>query len=290
MKFQHLAFLMGINFLWASSFLAGKIGMEVFPPFMFTVLRYVVVIICLLPIIKIPHGHWKKVFQVGFLMGILHYSTMFWGLNLADEIAPVAIVAQMFAPCATIMAVIFLKEHVGWRRWSAIGLAFAGVMVIGFDPKVLHDGFALSLVFIAAAAMGPYQVVVRTVDGVNALNIMLWVAIIGIIPMTGLSLVFESNHLEAFQMAGLKEWGAVAFQGVGVSVIGHGGVNYLLQTYPVSMVSPYLLMAPVFAIFTGVMFWNDVLTVELIVGGVMVIAGVGIITIRNNAKIEQTAV
>jgi O-acetylserine/cysteine efflux transporter len=289
MKTQHLVFLLGINFFWAASFLVGKIGMETFPPLLFTVLRYLVIIICLLPIIKIPRGHWKKIFQVGFLMGIMHYSLMWWGLNEADEIAPVAIMAQMFAPCGTILAVIILKEQVGWRRWSAIGMAFLGVMIIGFDPKVFDNIFALSLVFLAAASMGLYQVVVRTIEGVDALNILLWVAIIGTGPMIIFSLLMESNQFLIMQNASMVDWGTVLFQGIGVSVIGHGGVNFLLKRYPVSMVSPYLLMAPVLAIFSGVIFWTDVLTVELVIGGGMVISGVAILTLRNRVKIEQAA-
>jgi drug/metabolite transporter (DMT)-like permease len=46
----------------------------------------------------------------------------------------------------TILSVVLLKEHVGWRRWSAVVAGFVGVLV------VLRPGFrALGVGHLAAA-------------------------------------------------------------------------------------------------------------------------------------------
>lgn len=281
MKTQHLAMLLVINFFWAGSFFAGKIGMEIFPPLQFTILRFVVIIAALLPFLKLPRGQWRQLVPVSLTLGVLHYSLMFWGLNLASEVSPVAIVAQMFVPFATLLAVIFLGERLGWHRWGSILLAFAGVMVIGFDPKMFDNIFALLLVLAAAATMGGYQVMVRSLEGVDAINILLWSAIISILPLVLLSALFETGQMAAIADANAEQWAAILFAGLGTSVIGHGGVNYLLKLYPVGVVSPYLLMAPVMAVALGVVFWDDSLSVELVLGGIMVIAAVAVITLRN---------
>jgi O-acetylserine/cysteine efflux transporter len=67
-------------------------------------------------------------------------------------------------------------------------------------------------------------------------------------------------------------------------VVGHGLANYLIKRYPVSTVAPYYLLVPVLAVLIGVVFWGDVLTPELITGGLMVMAGVSIITFRSTHK------
>lgn len=290
MKTQHLALLLVINFFWAGSFFAGKIGMEIFPPLQFTVLRFVVIIVALLPFLKLPRGQWKQIVPVSLMLGVLHYSLMFWGLNLASEVSPVAIVAQMFVPFATLLAVIFLHERLGWHRWGSIVLAFAGVMVIGFDPKMFDNIFALILVLAAAATMGGYQVMVRSLSGVDAINILLWSALISILPLILFSGLFEVGQMDAIANANADQWGAILFSGLGTSVIGHGGVNYLLKLYPVGTVSPYLLIAPVMAVAIGVIFWEDSLSVELVTGGVMVIVAVSVITLRNHRETRQQAV
>ena len=49
----------------------------------------------------------------------------------------------------TLLSVVFLKEHVGWRRWAAVVTGFIGVMV------VLRPGFReLGLGHLAAIICG----------------------------------------------------------------------------------------------------------------------------------------
>ena len=65
----------------------------------------------------------------------------------------VAIAGQLGVPFATILSIVFLSEAVHWRRWTGIALSFAGIVVIGFDPRVVShvDGF---LAVVVAAFVG----------------------------------------------------------------------------------------------------------------------------------------
>uniref|UniRef100_UPI0035636D8C DMT family transporter n=1 Tax=Sneathiella sp. TaxID=1964365 RepID=UPI0035636D8C len=234
MKNKDLALILLINFLWASNFLAAKIGMEEFPPLFFTAIRFTMVIVVMAPFVSLPHGYWRKLFIVGFLMGVLHYSFMFWGLSIAPDISPVAIVGQTFVPFSAIMAVIFLKEKMGWRRWTAIVMAFTGVMIIGFDPAIFKSFLSPGLVVLAAFLMSINMVIVRTMPGVGALNLTFWTAAIGIGPLFLLSFLFESGQIQGVQAAGWEQWSAIAFSAIGATVIGHGLANYLIKQYPVS--------------------------------------------------------
>ncbi|PVH28564.1 DMT family transporter [Pararhodobacter oceanensis] len=65
---------------------------------------------------------------------------------LSISMAPLSVVTavlQAMPLTVTLAAAVFLREPVGWRRWSAIVIGFAGVMMIvrpgasGFDPYVL---------------------------------------------------------------------------------------------------------------------------------------------------------
>lgn len=68
------------------------------------------------------------------------------GIVLALAMVPlstVAMLGQAMPLAVTLGAALFLGERVGWRRWSAVGAGFAGVLVIlrpgldGFEPAVL---------------------------------------------------------------------------------------------------------------------------------------------------------
>lgn len=284
MKPKDLAIILLVNLLWASNFLAAKIGMEVFPPLFFTGLRFSMVILVMIPFVTLPHGYWLKLICVGFLMGVLHYALMFWGLSIAADISPVAIVNQTFVPFSAIMAVIFLKERIGWRRWTAIIMAFCGVMVIGFDPVMFNSPLSPILVTLASFFLSVNLVIVRTMPGIGPLNLTFWTAAIGMIPIFGLSFLFEDGHVAAVTSAGWEEWLAIGFSAIGATVIGHGLANYLIKHYPVSTIAPYYLLVPVFAIILGILFWGDIMTLELMIGGAMVMGGVAFITFRSRNK------
>ncbi|PJE25666.1 Uncharacterized membrane protein [Pseudooceanicola antarcticus] len=72
------------------------------------------------------------------------FSTLFFISALA--LVPIATVGAVFqaTPLAiTLGAALFLGESVGWRRWSAIGVGFVGVLIVirpgleGFRPEAL---------------------------------------------------------------------------------------------------------------------------------------------------------
>jgi len=273
-----------INILWASNFLAAEIGMTIFPPLLFTALRFSMVVIILLPFARIPRGYWIKVLQMGLLMGVLHFSLMFWGLSLAEEISPVAILSQIFVPFSTLLAILFLKEQVGWRRWSAIILSFTGVMIIGFDDSAFDTLLAPGLVILASLFVSINLILVRTMPQAGALNLTFWTSALGMLPLFILSFIFENGQFEAVLNANVQQWSGVAYSAIGASVIGHGAANLLLKYYPVSTVAPYYMLVPVFAVILGVVFWDDQITTTLFVGGSMVMAGVATITLRSFSR------
>ena len=65
-------------------------------------------------------------------------------LSLID-LSTVAAVFQALPLAVTMGAALFLGEKVGWRRWSAIGVGFLGVLMIirpglvGFQPETAHQ-------------------------------------------------------------------------------------------------------------------------------------------------------
>jgi O-acetylserine/cysteine efflux transporter len=76
----------------------------------------------------------------------------------------------------------------------------------------------------------------------------------------------------------------IVYATIAGSIVGHGGLYFLLKRYPVTWVNPLFLLAPVFAIFFGVTVYGDQPTLQILVGGFMTIAGVAVIAIRSARK------
>jgi O-acetylserine/cysteine efflux transporter len=58
----------------------------------------------------------------------------------------------------------------------------------------------------------------------------------------------------------------------------------LIQRYPVSTLTPYLLLTPLFAIVLGIVFYGDRPGARLLLGGALVLGGVLAIALRARTR------
>ena len=86
----------------------------------------------------------------------------------------------MITGFGVLWAVVFLGERIGWRTWAGIGLAFGGVLVLGFDPLVLDAPAALLMTLTAALMLAAGTTMMRGVRGVDVFQMQAWTALLGI--------------------------------------------------------------------------------------------------------------
>ncbi|NJN46365.1 MAG: DMT family transporter [Candidatus Competibacteraceae bacterium] len=275
-----LALALLANTAWAFNFIAGKSGLEHFSPLLFTALRFSLLLVLLLPFLRWIPGQMKGVLGVGVVLGIFHFGLIFAGLAAAGDVSSIAIAAQLYVPFSAILAVLFLRETLGWRRIVGIACAFCGVMVIGFDPIVFNHPDALFFTISAALVMAIATIMMRRLQGVSVFTLQAWIALIATPSMMLLSLLLEQNQLAVLRSATWLDYAMPAYSAIGASLVGHGIVYYLLGRHPVSVTAPLMLLTPVLAVFFGVVIWGDTLTWKLMLGGAMTLAGVAVITIR----------
>ena len=175
---------------------------------------------------------------------------------------------------------LWRKLGTGWRRWGGIVMAFGGVMVIGLDPAIINERLGLIMVIAAAFIGSAGMIVMKQITDTGVYQMQAWIAMMSWPPLCAASLIFESNHLAVLQNAGWMGWGGVLYTAIGASLIGHAGMYYLLQRYDVSVTAPLTLMAPIFGIVFGVMFWGDELSLRFWIGSVLTLLGVLIIGLR----------
>ncbi|MCW5731650.1 MAG: DMT family transporter [Alphaproteobacteria bacterium] len=270
-----------VTVLWAYNFFASKIGVDHFPPIFFSALRFALLLALMLPFIRpVPKSQRMALAGVALFMGVLHFALMFTGLQLASSVSAVAIATQTQVPFAALLAMLFLKERVGWRRWLGIAIAFAGVTLIGFDPQVIDNKLALLFVLGGALTFAINQVIASTIRDIDIFNMQAWIGLAATPGLLALSLVFEQGQLDSVRSAGWQPWAGLAYSTIAASIIGHGIMYSMVRRYPVSLIAPYLLLPPVLAVFIGVLQWGDPFTWKLAVGGAMTLSGVGIITLR----------
>jgi drug/metabolite transporter (DMT)-like permease len=186
---------------------------------------------------------------------------------LAITVLPLANAHAIFAVTpllVTALSVPILGERVGWRRWSAIGVAFLGMLII------LRPGFGainpMALVALLASCLfALYQVLTRIVSRHDPpMTTLFYTALIGAV---GLS-VIGPFHWDWPDARGWALFAVVACLGSS----GHFLLIKALQLTPASVLQPFsytvLVWATIvgFVVFGSLPDWPTVLGAAVIVG------------------------
>ena len=280
---EHTAFMVLINLIWGFALVAGKVSLEHFPPLLFGGLRFALIVLVLFPFLRVLKGRMREIVIIALCAGPIGFGLFFLGLASADA-SVVAIVTQLGVPISTIMSVLILKEQIYWRRWLGISLAFAGVMIMSFDPAVFN--FLTGILFVAASAfvISLGTIFQRQIKNVGVFELQAWVAVIAAPFLLGASFAFETGQLELLQSASLLAWSGIFYVAFASSLVGHAGIYYLLQRYEVSQTAPLTLLAPLFTVFFGVMLLDDTITTRMVLGGIVSLIGVLIVNVRQARK------
>ncbi len=284
MSLPHLLLVLIINMVWGLNFVAIAVAVEHFPPILANCLRFSVVLLLLAPFLKRVEGQMNILLSIAFIMGIVHFGTVFLAMAVAEDMAPIAIAAQTNVPFATLLAVIFLGERIGIWRTMGISLSFVGVVIIGFEPGGFSQIDAIALVLFSALSYAVVAILMRRIRGARPMNVQAFIALAAVPGSILLSAGIETGQLEALTQAPTIAWIAIIYSGIGASIIGHGGMYVLFQRYPVTTVAPFMLLAPVFAVIAAILFLDESLTPYDIIGGTITLLGVLIITLRTRNR------
>ncbi len=280
MKPLHLAMILAIDIVWGFNVVAVKEGVTSAGPLVAVLLRYVVATLVCLPFLRWLPGRMGLIILTGLIAGALFMSLGGLSFALANNLSALSIVGQLGVPFSLILAVIFMKEEIRWPRITAVALCFAGVVVMGFDPAIAHERLGIALTAAASLCWAVGNLLFRRLAGVPVLVIHGWLGLVSIPVLLALAWQFEPQGLAAIPSLPLSTWGWVAYSGIMSSIIGHGGMTWLFQRYPVAVVSPLTLPTPLISVLVAIAVYETPITGQMLVGGALTLVGVAIITIR----------
>ena len=275
-----------MNVMWGLNLIAVKMGVDLVSPLTAAWLRQAMVLVICLPGLKIIPGKMRELLLLGLLSGAVFYIFINLSLAVADNVSALAIAGQLGVPFSLIMAIIFLGERIHKFRIAGIVLAFGGVVMLVFDPAIAHEKAGIALTAGSCVIWAFCSLIQRRLVGTPVLTIYAWIGLIGCIVLLPVALFFEPRSFARLPSLPLSTFGWILFSALGSTVIGQGAMSILLQRHPVSTVVPLTLLAPVIAIIASSAYFGTKLTPPMIAGGVIVMIGVAIVTIRT-ARVRE---
>jgi drug/metabolite transporter (DMT)-like permease len=189
------------------------------------------------------------------------------------------IIFQAVPLMVTAGAAVFFREMVGWRRWTAVGVGFLGVVIVVRPGLSGFDIFGV-LVLISVLFVAFRDLATRAMpSGIPTLCLTL-VTAAAVTTMGGLMGLTEEWVLPAAgDLAKVSGASVLLSAGYVTSILA-------MRNGDMSVTASFRYVAVVFAVAAGFLVWGDVPDTATIVGS-FVIIGAGLYTLYREQKVAR---
>ncbi|MGO7072942.1 DMT family transporter [Rhizobium johnstonii] len=282
--------------LWSTGWVVAKYASLHSEPFTFLSIRYALSAVAFLALCLVVRAQWpsratalRAVYSGSFLHGF-YLAGLWWAIANGVPAGISGIIAALQPLLTAIAAPFLIGERLQQAQKLGLALGFVGI-AIAISPKLLDPAtadltqaalpLAINLVAMASVTYGTlYQKKHLQSGDLRTIATLQYVgALILTLP---LSLVFEHQHFDGAAQA----YGALAWSVFGLSMGGVGLLLYLIRRGQVSRAASLIYLMPPAVALEAFIAFGEPLTLPLIVGTVVVVAGVYLTNRRVMQQVE----
>jgi drug/metabolite transporter (DMT)-like permease len=259
--FLIIAALFCTYFIWGSTYLAIKFGIESFPPFLMGGIRFTVAGI-LLYVVKRFLGEpnptryqWLGATIVGILLPAMGNGTVCY----VQQTVSSGVAALAIATVPIWMAIFssFWGHKIRGREWLGVAIGFVGIAMLNFGGS-LHGQLPSAFLLVFAAATWSFGSVwgkyLSMPSGLMAPACQMLTGGIAL-------LIFSTLQGEQYPSAiSLKSWVAMLFLIILGSLVAYSAYQYLLKTVRPLVASSNTFVNPIVAFAVGIWLANEYVT------------------------------
>jgi len=225
-----------VSFLWSTSWVLIKLGLEEIPALTFAGLRYSLAFLVLLPLVArrehrgvlsgLSGRRWLELAALGLLFYTLTQGAMFMALAFLPAM-PVSLILSFSPAAVALLAIPMLAESPTRIQWGGMVLFLVGALAYfsPFEVPLQPIGLAAALIGLMTNAVS--SVMGRSVNRRRDLHPLLVTVVsmgVGAIALLGVGLAVEGlPHLDA------RSWAIIAYLAVVNTALAFTLWNYTLQ-------------------------------------------------------------
>jgi drug/metabolite transporter (DMT)-like permease len=270
--------------VWGTTYLAIRIALESFPPFLMASFRWLAAGALLLGVLALRGRrmpavrNWPSLALLGVLLLGFGNGAVVW----AEQTVPSGLTSVLVAAVPFWMVGIegLRQNHepLGWRRLTGLLVGFGGILLLVWPELGLDTtgGFLRGVVATQIACLGwaigsSYARRRQDEDVLVAAGFQMLSA--------GLVLFLVGTAAGEWDHLGLsaRATGALVYLVAAGSILGFSAYAYALKHLPVATVSLYAYVNPIIAVLLGTAVLGEPLTARIAVAGVVVLVGVGLV-------------
>lgn len=198
---------------------------------------------------------------------------------ILGSISIASTIIQAMPLLVTMGAAIFLGEHVGWRRWSAILIGLFGVVLVMEPWSASFSPYTL-LAFIGVMGLTARDLITRVISiDIPSISLATWG--FWVIVPTSLTLLQFDQNFRAFPMEiSLPLIGALAF-----GLTGYYCLIRAMRIGDIAVITPFRYSRLIFGGMIGILIFGEKLSTTAIIGAIIIFA-TGLYTFIRERKIK----
>ena len=274
-----------IYLLWGSTFLAIRIAVLEFPPFLTAALRFGIAGTILYVVLR-ARGQprptlkqWRSLGLIGLLMFVLTYGPLFWAEQYVTSSMTSVIEATLPITTSVLEVFAFRSQQLSWRLATGVGMGFAGVMLLMVHNEAQYLAVVPCMVILASGLAWSLGAVLSgrlTLPASRPLAAGAQMMLGGAGLLVASALSGELHPLP--HLSARAAW-AIIYLVIFGSLIAYTAYVWLLGRFSVTQVSSHAYINPVVAMALGYFIAGDVITIRSIfASGLIVISVVLILT------------
>ena len=248
-------------FIWGSTYLAIRFGIESFPPFLMAAMRFTVAGVIMYGVMRYlgspnpTRQQWLGATAVGILLPAIGNGTV----SYVQQTVPSSVAALSIATAPIWMAIFssIWGHKINAREWLGIAIGFVGIALLNVGGSLQANFTNAALLIFAAASWSFGSVWSRHLAMPNGLMGAACQMLTG-----GLVLALVSAYAGETWPAQIsaKSWGALMFLVVLGSLVAYSAYMYLLKTVRPLVASSNTFVNPIVAFAVGIWFANESVT------------------------------
>ena len=273
-------------FIWGSTYLAIRFGIESFPPFLMAGMRFTIagfILYCVMRYLGAANPtkrQWLGASAVGILLPAFGNGTVCYvQQTISSSVAALSIAT------APIWMAIFSSiwgHRITYKEWLGVAVGFVGIALLNVGGS-LHGQLTSALLLIFAAASWSFGSVwgKRLEMPVGLMASATQMLIGGLVLL--LMSVLQGEVWP--QQISQKSWGAMLFLVVLGSLVAYSAYQYLLKTVRPLVASSNTFVNPVVAFTVGIWFANEHVTTIEFIALAVILVGVFLVLSASNKDI-----
>jgi drug/metabolite transporter (DMT)-like permease len=283
MKKTHLSISL-LAIIWASTWLAIKVGLGDIPPFHFAAMRFIIASAVLLPFALKAGKRGLRfspfmIILTGLIVIPIPYAIVYWGAQYISS----GLTAVLFSTMPIFIALFSIwllpDEKLSGPAGLGLAIGFLGILLIFLDDIMLEGerssmGVAACLIGTITSSLG-VVLIKRNSARYDPLSLTAVHFLIGAVFLIVLSMFTEEWSEVNFTISSVLSLFYLALFG---SSIAFALYYWLLTKMDVNRVSLLVYVTPVIAVYLGWVFLKEVITLQVAIGTALVFAGIKLAT------------